>query len=71
MMAIIAKLVLLAPLLLGGLAFLAAKAAIIAKIALVLALVAGAGNIFGGGFGGKGDLFSKVILLIDGSEKHS
>lgn len=70
-MAIAAKMVLLVPLLLGGLALLAVKAAVISKIALVLALVAGAGSIFGGGglggglgggFGGK-DLFGKVRIL--------
>lgn len=67
-MAIGAKLLLLVPLLLGGLALLAVKAAVIAKIALVLALFAGAGSIFGGGSGGWGglggkDIFSKVRVF--------
>lgn len=53
-LAIGAKLFAIVPLLLGGLALLTTKAIIVAKIALLLALVVGGSRLFGsGGLGSK------------------
>ena len=56
------KIFALVPLFLIGLAFLAFKALIVSKIALVLALVLSAGKMLGGGGGGLGGLGGLGVL---------
>lgn len=57
-----AKVFAVIPLLLGGLALIATKALILAKIAFVLAAIVGLQKLFGAGSGGFGG-FGKVSLI--------
>ncbi|XP_055383064.1 uncharacterized protein LOC129613136 [Condylostylus longicornis] len=52
MMAVGAKLIAMIPIFLGGLALLAIKAVVVAKIAFVMAILLGASKLFAGGAGG-------------------